>query len=115
MNKVFQIINRRNVNVFGRGGGGGMHFCPGTMTTHAESFNSDLQCGLDRRLRHTHNIEHRTQNANAGAQNVYAGAQNVNVGGRQSIILTLKGEDRNIQDVWESSLTVKKIQQDKDS
>ena len=21
-----------------------MHFCPGTMTTHAESINSDLQC-----------------------------------------------------------------------
>ena len=29
-----------------------MHFCPGTMTTHAESINSDLQRGLDRRLRH---------------------------------------------------------------
>ena len=28
-----------------------MHFCPGT--THAESINSDLQRGLDRRLRHT--------------------------------------------------------------
>ena len=28
-------------------------FCPGTMTTHAESINSDLQRGLDRRLRHT--------------------------------------------------------------
>ena len=27
-----------------------MHFCPGTMTTHAESINSDLQRGLDRRL-----------------------------------------------------------------
>ena len=26
---------------------------PGTMTTHAESINSDLQRGLDRRLRHT--------------------------------------------------------------
>ena len=36
-------------------------FCPGTMTTHAESINSDLQRGLDRRLRHTHNIEHRTE------------------------------------------------------
>ena len=24
-----------------------MHFCPGTMTTHAESINSDLQRGLD--------------------------------------------------------------------
>ena len=34
-------------------------FCPGTMTTHAESINSDLQRGLDRRLRH--NIEHRTE------------------------------------------------------
>ena len=29
-----------------------MHFCPGTMTIHAESINSDLQRGLDRRLRH---------------------------------------------------------------
>ena len=41
---------------FGGGGGGGicfMHFCPGTKTTHAESINSDLQRGLDRRLRHT--------------------------------------------------------------
>ena len=28
-------------------------FCPGTMTTHAESINSDLQRRLDRRLRHT--------------------------------------------------------------
>ena len=28
-------------------------FCPGTMKTHAESINSDLQRGLDRRLRHT--------------------------------------------------------------
>ena len=34
-------------------------FCPGTMTTHAESIHSDLQRGLDRRLRHitTLNIE----------------------------------------------------------
>ena len=38
-----------------------MHFCPRPMTTHAESINSDLQRGLDRRLRHTHNIEHRTE------------------------------------------------------
>ena len=30
-----------------------MHLCPGTMTTHAESINSDLQRGLDRRSRHT--------------------------------------------------------------
>ena len=30
-----------------------MHFCPGTMTTHAESIDSDLQRGLDRRLRNT--------------------------------------------------------------
>ena len=30
-----------------------MHFCPGTMATHAESINSDLQRGLNRRLRHT--------------------------------------------------------------
>ena len=29
-----------------------MHFCPGTMTTHAETINSDLQRGLDRCLRH---------------------------------------------------------------
>ena len=28
------------------------HCCPGTMATHAESINSDLQRGLDRRLRH---------------------------------------------------------------
>ena len=28
-------------------------FCPETMTTHAESINSDLQRGLDKRLRHT--------------------------------------------------------------
>ena len=27
--------------------------CPGTMKTHAESINSDLQRGLARRLRHT--------------------------------------------------------------
>ena len=33
-------------------------FCPGTIT-HAESINSDLQRGLDRRLRR---IQHRTQN-----------------------------------------------------
>ena len=33
--------------------------CPGTMTTHAESINSDLQRELDRRLRHA---QHRTQN-----------------------------------------------------
>ena len=32
-----------------------MHFCPGTMTTHADSINSDLHRGLHRRLRH---IEH---------------------------------------------------------
>ena len=30
-------------------------FCPGTITTHAESTNSALQRGLDRRL--PHNIE----------------------------------------------------------
>ena len=30
-----------------------MHFSPGTMTTHAESINSDLQGGVDRRLRPT--------------------------------------------------------------
>ena len=27
-----------------------LHFCPGTMTTDAESINSDLQRELDRRL-----------------------------------------------------------------
>ena len=27
-----------------------MRFCPGTITTHAESINSDLQRGLDRRF-----------------------------------------------------------------
>ena len=36
-----------------------LHFCPGTMTTHAKSINSALQRGLNRRLRH--NIEHRTE------------------------------------------------------
>ena len=35
-----------------------MHFCPGTMTTHEKSINSDLQCGLDRLLEHT---QHWTQ------------------------------------------------------
>ena len=30
-----------------------MDLCPGTMTTHTESINSDLQRGLDTRLRHT--------------------------------------------------------------
>ena len=29
-----------------------MHVCPGALTTHAESNNSDLQRKLDRRLRH---------------------------------------------------------------
>ena len=29
-----------------------MHFCPGSMKTEAESINSNLQRGLDRRLRH---------------------------------------------------------------
>ena len=38
-----------------------MHFCPGAMTAQAESINSDLQRELDRRLRHTHNIKHRTE------------------------------------------------------
>ena len=36
-----------------------MHLCPGTMVTHAESINSDLQRGLDRHLQHT---QHWTQN-----------------------------------------------------
>ena len=43
-----------------------MHFCPETMTTPAESIKSDLQRGLDRRLRHTHNIEHRTEPVSHG-------------------------------------------------
>ena len=30
-----------------------MHLCPGTMTTKADSINSDLQRGLERRLRNT--------------------------------------------------------------
>ena len=30
-----------------------MHFCPGTITIQAESIDSDLQRGLERRLRHT--------------------------------------------------------------
>ena len=34
-----------------------MHFCPGTMTTHAELINSDLQCGLFT-THTTLNIEH---------------------------------------------------------
>ena len=34
-----------------------MHFCPGTITTHAESINSDLQRGLDNRLRHIQHID----------------------------------------------------------
>ena len=38
-----------------------MRFCPGSITTHAESINSDLQRGLNKRLRHTHNIEHGTE------------------------------------------------------
>ena len=36
-----------------------MHFCPGTMTTHAESINSDLQRGLDSRA---YDTQHWTQN-----------------------------------------------------
>ena len=28
-----------------------MHFCPGRITTHAESIHSDLQRGVDTRLR----------------------------------------------------------------
>ena len=35
--------------------------------------------------------------------------------GRQGIILTLKREDRNVQNVWASLLIAKKIQKDKDS
>ena len=30
-----------------------VHFCPGMITIQAESINSDLQHGLDRRLQHT--------------------------------------------------------------
>ena len=37
-------------------------FCPETMKTHAESINSDLQRGLDRRLRHTHTTLNTEQN-----------------------------------------------------
>ena len=37
-----------------------MHFCPGTMITHAESINSDLQSGQTFTT-HTHNIEHKTE------------------------------------------------------
>ena len=39
-----------------------MHFCPGTITTQAESINSDLQRGLDRCLRHTHTTLNTKQN-----------------------------------------------------
>ena len=35
-----------------------MHFCPGTMTTHAKSINSDLLRGLDRCLRHAQHWTH---------------------------------------------------------
>ena len=38
-----------------------MHLCPGTMTTQTGSINSDLQPGLDRRLRHTHLNTERNQ------------------------------------------------------
>ena len=38
-----------------------MNFCPGTMKTHAESINSDLQRGLLTDVYDTHNIEHRTE------------------------------------------------------
>ena len=43
---IYLVYKRRKYDFF-------MHFCPGTMTTHAESINSDLQRGLGRRLRHT--------------------------------------------------------------
>ena len=39
-----------------------MRFCPGTMTTHAELINSDLQRGLGTRLRHTHTTLNTEQN-----------------------------------------------------
>ena len=38
-----------------------MHFCPGTVTTHAESINSDLQRGLERRFM-THTTLNTKQN-----------------------------------------------------
>ena len=39
-----------------------MHFCPGTMTTHAESISSHLQRGLTGQTFYdTQNIEHRTE------------------------------------------------------
>ena len=37
-----------------------MHFCPGTITTHAVSINSDLQRGWTD-VYDTRNIEHRTE------------------------------------------------------
>ena len=37
-----------------------MHFCPGTMTTHAESINSDHTARTGQAFT-THNIEHRTE------------------------------------------------------
>ena len=39
-----------------------MHFCPGTMTTHTESINSDLQRGLDRRRLRKHTTLNTEQN-----------------------------------------------------
>ena len=46
--------------------------CPGTMTTHAESINPDLQRGLDRRLRHiTFNTEQNQLAIKVSADNQY--------------------------------------------
>ena len=39
-----------------------MHFCPGTMTTHAESINSDLQRGLTGQTFTTHTTLNTEQN-----------------------------------------------------
>ena len=43
------------------------HVYPGTMTTHAESINSDLQRGLDRHFT-THTTEHRTEPVSISGQ-----------------------------------------------
>ena len=49
LDDIMKYILKRRVNIFYFI----MHFCPGSITTHAESINSDLQRGLDIRLRHT--------------------------------------------------------------
>ena len=57
--RLWHMLNVKSINYGTRFFLIFMHFCPGTMTTHA--INSDRQRGLDRRLRHTHNIAHRTE------------------------------------------------------